>query len=262
MKRITSYLLISFLALLAGMEAHAQENRNRTLINAALHGWEYEIKAGFNIGGTSPLPLPAEIRSIDHYNPTLSVTIEGNMTKWLGERKEWGIITGLRLENKGMRTRATTKNYSMEIIGEDGNRLKGNWTGGVQTKVQNSYLTIPILAAYRASQRINVKAGPYFSYLMDGEFSGQVYDGYLRKDNPTGDRVNFNNGAIATYDFSNELRKFQWGVQVGMDWKAFKHLKIYADLNWGLNDIFVKDFNTITFAMYPIFLNVGFGYAF
>mgnify|MGYP000019570274 FL=1 len=59
-----------------------------------------------------------------------------------------GIITGLRLENKGMRTKATVKNYNMEIIGYDGNRLKGNWTGGVRTKVQNSYITIPVLAAY------------------------------------------------------------------------------------------------------------------
>ena len=35
-----------------------------------------------------------------------------------------------------------------------------------------------------------------------------------------------------------------------------------ADLTWGLNDIFKKDFDTISFAMYPIYLNVGFGYAF
>ena len=46
------------------------------------------------------------------------------------------------------------------------------------------------------------------------------------------------------------------------DWRAFKHLSVFADLTWGLNDIFKKDFNTITFAMYPIYLNVGFGYAF
>lgn len=240
----------------------AQANRTKTLINAALHGWEYEIKAGFNIGGTTPLPFPEEIRSIDGYNPTLSITIEGNMTKWLGEQKKWGIVTGLRLEDKGMRTKATVKNYNMEIIGNDGNRLKGNWTGGVRTKVQNSYLTIPLLASYKLSRRVNLKAGTYFSYLMDGDFSGHVYEGYLRETNPTGDKINFNNGAIATYDFSSDLRKFQWGIQAGADWKAFKHLKVYADLNWGMNDIFKKEFNTISFNMYPVFLNIGFGYAF
>ena len=64
------------------------------------------------------------------------------------------------------------------------------------------------------------------------------------------------------YDFSDDLRHFQWGLQVGAGWRAFKHLNVYADLTWGLNDIFKSDFNTITFAMYPIYLNIGFGYAF
>lgn len=144
------YILTLILAL-ASLGLYAQTNRNKTIINAALHGWEYEIKAGVNLGGTAPLPFPEEIRSIDGYNPTLSITIEGNMTKWLDTKKKWGIITGLRLENKGMRTKATVKNYNMEIIGYDGNRLKGNWTGGVRTKVQNSYITIPVLAAYKLS---------------------------------------------------------------------------------------------------------------
>lgn len=100
-----------------------------------------------------------------------------------------------------MRTKATVKNYNMEIIGYDGNRLKGNWTGGVRTKVQNSYITIPVLAAYKLNPRTTLKLGPYFSYLMDGDFSGHVYEGYLRENNPTGDKINFTNGAIATYDF-------------------------------------------------------------
>ena len=258
MKKYTLTLILA----LVSLGLYAQTNRNKTIINAALHGWEYEIKAGVNLGGTAPLPFPEEIRSIDGYNPTLSITIEGNMTKWLDSKKKWGIITGLRLENKGMRTKATVKNYNMEIIGYDGNRLKGNWTGGVRTKVQNSYITIPVLAAYKLSPRTTLKLGPYFSYLMDGDFSGHVYEGYLRETNPTGDKINFTNGAIATYDFSGDLRKFQWGVQAVVDWKAFKHLKVHADLNWGLNDIFNKDFKTVTFDMYAIYLNVGFGYAF
>jgi len=49
---------------------------------------------------------------------------------------------------------------------------------------------------------------------------------------------------------------------VGGSWKAYKHLTVHADLTWGLNDIFQKDFKTISFAMYPIYLNLGFGYEF
>ncbi|MCD8092278.1 MAG: PorT family protein [Bacteroides sp.] len=253
------------LIILAGslhIALHAQESQNRTLMNAALHGWEYEIRAGISIGGTAPLPLPEEIRSIDAYNPILALIIEGNAIKWLGKEKKWGVITGLRMETKNMITKATVKNYGMEIIGNDGSRLKGNWTGGVKTKVRNSYLTVPVLAAYKLSPRWRAKLGAYVSYMMDGEFSGHVYEGYLREGDPTGEKVNFTDGAIATYDFTGDLRKFAWGLQAGADWRAFKHLNVFADLTWGMNDIFKKDFNTITFAMYPIYLNVGFGYAF
>ncbi len=114
-----------------------------------------------------PIPFPEEIRSIDGYNPTLIYHYRGKHDQVAGVKKKWGIITGLRLENKGMRTKATVKNYNMEIIGYDGNRLKGNWTGGVRTKVQNSYITMPVLAAYKLNPRTTLKLGPYFSYLME-----------------------------------------------------------------------------------------------
>ena len=100
------------------------------------------------------------------------------------------------------------------------------------------------------------------NYLLDGDFSGHVYEGHLRTPDQTGSRVDFTGESVATYDFSNNLRNFQWGMQLGGEWKAFKHLTVYADLKWGLNDIFQKDFDTVTFAMYLIYLNVGFGYAF
>lgn len=86
MKKYTLTLILA----LVSLGLYAQTNRNKTIINAALHGWEYEIKAGVNLGGTAPLPFPEEIRSIDGYNPTLSITIEGNMTKWLDSKKKWG----------------------------------------------------------------------------------------------------------------------------------------------------------------------------
>ena len=66
----------------------------------------------------------------------------------------------------------------------------------------------------------------------------------------------------ASYDFSKDVRRFQWGLQAGAEWRAFLHLIVFADLAWGLNDIFQAGFDTITFGMYPIYLNVGFGYAF
>lgn len=258
------YKIASLLALFLvnSIATIAQEERNQGIIWSSLRGLEYEVKAGFSIGGTSPLPLPEEIRSINSYQPGVAISVEGSATKWFGKFKKWGMYFGIRLENKMMTTEATVKNYSMEIIGDGGEKVNGIWTGGVKTKVKNSYLTIPILAKYQLTKRWDLKLGPYFSYMIEGDFSGHVYEGYLRKTDPTGPKVEFTDGKVATYDFSENLRKFQWGMQLGGEWKAFKHLNVYADLTWGLNDIFKKDFQTITFAMYPIYLNVGFGYSF
>lgn len=262
MKKCIAIIAICIGALGIALPAKAQEETNRSIIWSSLHGLEYSVKAGFNIGGTSPIPLPREIRSIDGYKPTLSFSIEGDIKKWFGENQIWGMQIGLRLENKGMETKATVKNYSMEIIGAGGEKLKGNWTGGVQTKIKNAYFSVPILAAYKLNNRVSFMVGPYVSLMTNGDFSGYVYEGYLRENNPIGTKVEFQDDNKASYDFSNNLRTFQWGLQAGTEWKAFKHLIVYADLTWGLNDIFKKDFETITFSMYPIYLNVGFGYAF
>ena len=180
----------------------------------------------------------------------------------LDKEKKWGMTIGLRLDNKGMKTDARVKNYGMEIFGDGGERVAGNWTGQVKTTVSNSYLSLPVLATLQCNSRFRMHLGPYFSYMLDGDFSGSVYDGYLREGDPTGNKVVFEDGASATYDFSDDLRKFQWGAQLGVEWRAFSHLNVCADLMWGINDIFKKDFQTITFAMYPVYLNVGFGYAF
>lgn len=256
------YILIGALALGCVFTGKAQEERNAGIIWSSLRGLEYSVRAGFNIGGTAPVPLPQEIRSIDGYKPTFCLSIEGDVRKWFGAQRQWGMKLGIRAENKGMETKATVKNYGMEIVGSGGEELKGFWTGGVQTKVRNSYISIPVLGLYKLNNRVSFSAGPYVSFLASRDFSGYVYEGYLRKEVPTGEKVVFTGDSQAPYDFSDNQRNVLWGAQVGTEWKAFKHLIVYADLTWGLNGVFPKDFDTINFAMYPIYLNVGFGYSF
>ena len=50
--------IISILLVLVAVGASAQSWREyKGLIWSALHGLDYEFRAGVNIGGTSPLPL-------------------------------------------------------------------------------------------------------------------------------------------------------------------------------------------------------------
>ena len=181
------YIFILAAALTAGANLlHAQSPEHKGLLGSSLLGLDYEFKAGVNIGGTSPLPLPKEIRSLDSYSPGLAITIEGNATKWVDAAQKWGISLGVRLDSKDMTTRATVKNYGMAIFNEVGGKVEGLWTGGVKTKVKMSYITIPLLANYKINNRWKVVAGPYFSYMMDGDFSGEVYEGHLRTPDATG----------------------------------------------------------------------------
>lgn len=260
MKKILYIIAILFATscnIQAQKNAVAQET-NTNLIKAALKGWHVRIGAGVSVGGTSPIPLPAEIREIKSYNPTMCVMLEGAVQRKFS--KHWGTMIGVRFENKGMKTDARVKNYHMEALNDDGSgKVNGAWTGNVKTEVNNKYLTFPILATYSFNDRWQIQAGPYFSYLINGDFSGKAYDGYIRDGDPTGQLAEVSS---ATYDFSDDLRRFAWGMQVGGEFKAFKHLSVSANLTWGLNGIFPSNFESVTFALYPIYGTIGFNYLF
>ena len=232
---------------------------DKNLIKAALKGWHIRLSAGYNLGGTAPLPLPREIRGIESYNPGLNLAIEGTVEKMFG-KGDWGLRWGIRLETKGMTTKAKTKNYHMEAWNTDGSdKVQGAWTGKVKTSVKNTYLTLPVVAVYNIDKRWSVSAGAYASYLLDGEFTGAAYDGYIRDQDPTGEKAEVTR---AEYNFSSDIRKFNWGLQAGGEYKAYKHLALFANLQWSMNGIFPSDFGSVTFALYPIYGTLGFTYLF
>lgn len=259
MKRIFIALLASIITLTANAtDANGNiSDTDKNLIMAALKGWNVRLSAGYNLGGTAPLPLPVEIRGIEGFNPGLNLSLEGSAEKMFG-KGNWGLRFGIELETKGMTTNADTKNYYMEVANGDG-IVSGYWTGKVETKVKNTYLSIPVLAVYKINERWNVSAGAYASFLLDGEFTGSAYDGYLRDGDPTGEKVELESAA---YDFSSDICKFQYGVQAGAEYKIYKHLAVFADLKWGLNGIFPSDYTSVTFALYPIYGTLGFTYIF
>lgn len=137
--------------------------------------FEYRIKAGFNIGGTLPIPLPAEIRKIESYSPTMAFTVEGSVLRWFTPK--WALTTGLRFETKGMNAGAKVKNYQMTLLIENGDKtgeMSGRFTGRIKTRVQNEYITLPILVVRELSPRWEIKLGPYIAYRIDGSFTGRL----------------------------------------------------------------------------------------
>ena len=226
------------------------------IVQSASVGIKYRVKAGIAIGGTTPVPLPVEIRSIEGFRPKLNLSLEGEVVKSFNDK--WALLFGLRLENKGMETEAKVKGYNITMYADDG-KLSGLFTGSVKTTVNNSYLTLPVLVRWQPGERWGIKLGAYGSYLIQGQFSGSAYDGHLREGGPTGDFIEISR---ATYEFSDDLRRWNIGLQVGAEWRAFSHLIVSLDGMFGLNSIFRKDFDVITFEMYPMYAALSFGYEF
>ena len=236
MKKNIAYIILIAASWFVGCPAEA----------GSLDSLQLKARAGYSIGGTTPIPLPETIRSIDSYSLTPSFMV--GLDAMLPLTQQWGIMTGLRLENKGMKATVTTKAYFMEVVKGD-QKMSGLFTGRVEQEVKQWMLTVPVQATFTLSHRVMLKGGPYVSFLLSKGFSGIASDGYLRKDSPTGPKILMGNreGEWATYDFDNDMRGVQFGVGIGVDWRV----------NWGLTGIFPSDFKTVEQTLYPVYGTIG-----
>lgn len=219
----------------------------------------YMVRLGYSLGGTAPVGMPATIRSLDKYTPTNNTLLGLDAYKPLTEK--WGLQAGFHYQNKGMKTDAKVKGYSMEMRRGD-ETLSGLFTGNVVTEVDEWMVTLPLQVAYNVSQNLRLKFGPYFSYVLSNNFSGYAYDGYLRVGDPTGDKVELGHaeGERGDYDFTEDLRHWQFGLDLGADWFFSNRFGAYAGLSWGLTNIFRKDFHVIEQSLYPIYGSIGLTY--
>ncbi len=241
--------LVALLLALWLCGSHAQEFTKAPVV---------KVRAGYNIGGTMPVGLPASIRSLNSYTPQMAPTIGADVLLPFDGR--FGFMTGLRVERKAMREDATVKNYHMEIV-RGGEHLAGMFTGRVTTRASQWVATLPALGVVRVN-RVNIKFGPYLSWCIDNVFDGWAHRGYLRVDDPTGAKIELGEepDERGDYDFSNDLRRWQVGLTLGADWNLGGRFGLYADLNWGLSTAFKSDFHTIEQSMYPIYGQLGVTY--
>jgi hypothetical protein len=222
--------------------------------------FDFSLDAGFNIGATTPIGIPAQIRKIETFNPLISLSLGGNATYWINER--WGVSTGIHFENKGMSNVSHVKEYKLLLETKEG-KLEGLFSGEVKTVVHNGYMTVPLTANYHVSEKINLLAGFYYAYLLTPSFSGSAYNGYFRT-GESGHEYNMEMTEPSNFPdtFSDALNKHDYGVSAGVEWFAFKHFFVAGKLDWGLHSIFSSDFKGIDVSLYNVFVNGSFGYKF
>ena len=87
MKKIFIAIFASIISLtaVAGNAKDKIGDTDKNLINASKRGWTMRLSAGYNIGGTAPLPLPVEIRGIEVVNPGETLTLQGSAEKMSGK---------------------------------------------------------------------------------------------------------------------------------------------------------------------------------
>ena len=216
-------------------------------------------RVGYSIGGTAPIGMPATIRKLNKFElkPNFSLGLDVQKNFW----GKWGLQGGVRLENKGMGIDATVKSYYMDLV-RGGQSLDGRFTGRVKTDVTQYMFTIPVSATFQPSASVLLYAGPYLSILTRKDFDGYVYNGYLRKGNPTGEKVEMGDdeGSRGYYDFDDDMRPLQFGLNIGVDWRVWHQFGLYANLSWGLTGVFKSDFKTVEQTLYPIYGTIGIVY--
>ena len=215
------------------------------------------VRGGYVIGGTTPVPVPGEIRGIEAFHPIGGVTVGADAYHQFSRR--WAVQLGLHVFYEGFHTQATVKNYRMAIR-QGLDYLEGHFTGTDVTDTWMVGLTIPLTAAFDISPRWRVSAGPFVSFLFDKAFEGEAYDGYLREGNPTGQKVEISTENRATYDFRENMNSKYWGVEVVFDWKAMRHMNVFGGIDWACSSIFPSSFHTVEFKMMPIYAKLGFAY--
>lgn len=213
---------------------------------------------GFNIGGTAPLPLPAEVRKIESYNPKFNPQLGFNVVYSLDDK--WGVGTGATLDWKGMRVRDEVKYMKTSVVlTEDGSRLSGYFVGKNMTNVDMTYLTIPIYGTYNFNNRWQARLGIYAARTLSSRFNGKVHDGYMRIDTPVGQRQEID-GEGATFDFSDDTRDYDFGILGGGEFRLTNRVGFYGSLTWGLVPYFYSGTNPIEFKMHNIYGTIGITY--
>lgn len=220
---------------------------------------QLKARIAYSIGATAPIGIPATIRSIESF--TLQPNFSAGVSAGWPLSDRLGLQAALLYEIKDMDGEVTTKGYHMKVR-MDNDELEGLYTGHVRQIVRQRMLTIPLQLTCTIGPKVLLKAGPYLSVLLAKDFYGYAFDGYLRKDDPTGLKVVMGDkeGEWATYDFGDDMRSCQVGAAVGADWAVGRRLGLSADLTWGLTGIHRSNFKTVEQTLYPIYGTIGLFY--
>ncbi len=219
-----------------------------------------DARFGYAVGGTIPTHMGNEIRGINSFNPGLNFTISAEASYPLNKR--WAIHSGLRYELGSMDVDSRVKNYEIEVVRGD-ESLNGIFNGNVRIKTTQRRITLPVQAEFTCSDVFRLRGGLFMGWLTSRKFWGWAYDGYLREGTPVGAKIEMGTepGDRGDFDFDQNMRHMQWGIDVGADWQFHRRWGMFAELTYGLSGLFKSDFHSVQ-TLRPMYGSLGISYRF
>ena len=244
------------------------------------------IRLGYSIGGTIPIDFPAEMRALNSYSPKVNYQFGIDYERMLTDK--YGLQLGLYLERRGFKSEVEMRHYDITLE-QGGEKIKGPFSGNVVIEIVQIGVTIPVQATWHPDERWTLRLGPYVSYIHDRSFQGYAYgkkvydadgkwtgsfDAYIRRDEIRGEKVEIGDiykdeagnvvdkrGTFSGEDYNSYLRRLQYGVDMGAEFKINRSWGAYADFSFGLNSAFNgKEGNPVSMALHPTYLTVGLTY--
>ena len=243
-------------------------------------------RLGYRIGGTIPIDFPAEMRALNSYSPKVNYQFGIDYERMLTDK--YGLQVGLYLERRGFKSEVEMRHYDITLE-QGGEKIKGPFSGNVVREIVQIGVTIPVQATWHPDEKWTLRLGPYVSYIHDRSFQGYAYgkkvydadgkwtgsfDAYIRRDEIRGEKVEIGDiykdeagnvvdkrGTFSGEDYNSYLRRLQYGVDMGAEFKINRSWGAYADFSFGLNSAFNgKEGNPVSMALHPTYLTVGLTY--
>lgn len=225
---------------------------------SVLDSLSYDARLGYTVGGTIPTHIGREIRGINSFNPGLNFSIGIEATMPISGR--WKVHSGLRFELGSMDVDSRVKNYDIEVVRGD-ESLSGIFIGNVRIKTTQRRITLPVQAQYDFSPEFKLRGGLFMGWLTSRKFWGWAYDGYLREGTPVGAKIEMGRepGDRGDFDFDQNMRHMQWGLDVGADWQFTRRWGLFAELTYGFGGLFKSNFHSVQ-TLRPMYGTLGISY--
>ncbi len=127
------------------------------------------------------------------------------------------------------------------------------FNGTVEGSFNNKYIENPILVIYDLGSRWSLHTGFYTSYLLSGEHKGKatgvVGDNFLTLDKEE-------------FDESSDINTWDYGLNLGANYKVFKQLECELRLTSALRSVFQDDYQAADGIVRNMYLQAKVNYTF